>query len=312
MPECAGSGPRFRLPARSGRPRTAVGGRVRPYRTMGEQDYARERPSPGPLVRGARRRAASGSGSPGEFSGPARCSGGVFACSELLPAEKPPCQHHANAKGMRGRIRSGEGTLPPGRHPPHRPRTDRAGTAQLLAALPMEEGVLGRCWACGGCRGPVLVPPSLALVEGRTRARDQNTSRRPRPGGHRLLRRRSLPPRRLPDRAGPRDVCPRGVFAARHTRAAFVRAKSKEKSPNRKYENRLNVSTGRHRSVNPDAGRCLPARRAPPGRSTEGRKTSRARRPEARGHGEADGTGVHGLAVHGTGRGPVTGRRLGH
>ncbi|MEV5982294.1 1,4-alpha-glucan branching protein [Streptomyces sp. NPDC052114] len=40
----------------------------------------------------------------------------------------------------------------------------------------MEHGVLGRRWAYDGCHDPVLVDRFLALVEGRTRAQDQNVT----------------------------------------------------------------------------------------------------------------------------------------
>ncbi|AKZ58905.1 hypothetical protein SAM23877_5860 [Streptomyces ambofaciens ATCC 23877] len=40
----------------------------------------------------------------------------------------------------------------------------------------MEHGVLGRRWAYDGCHDPVLAAQLPALVEGRVRAQDQNTS----------------------------------------------------------------------------------------------------------------------------------------
>ncbi len=43
----------------------------------------------------------------------------------------------------------------------------------------MEHGVLGRRWAYDGCHDPVLVAQLLALIEGRVKAQDQNTSATP-------------------------------------------------------------------------------------------------------------------------------------
>ncbi|MGW0611454.1 maltokinase N-terminal cap-like domain-containing protein [Streptomyces sp. NPDC002788] len=40
----------------------------------------------------------------------------------------------------------------------------------------MDHGVLGRRWAYDGCHDPVLVAQLSALIEGRARAQDQNTS----------------------------------------------------------------------------------------------------------------------------------------
>ncbi|MEV5321901.1 1,4-alpha-glucan branching protein [Streptomyces sp. NPDC052687] len=40
----------------------------------------------------------------------------------------------------------------------------------------MEHGVLGQRWVYDGCHDPVLVAELLALIEGRARAQDQNTS----------------------------------------------------------------------------------------------------------------------------------------
>ncbi|MFF5854590.1 1,4-alpha-glucan branching protein [Streptomyces sp. NPDC012751] len=70
----------------------------------------------------------------------------------------------------------------------------------------MEHGVLGRRWVYDGCHDPVLVAESLALIEGRARAMDQNVSDTP---DHEVSRSRAGAPlgpvERAPEPADDRD-----------------------------------------------------------------------------------------------------------
>ncbi|MEV6399422.1 1,4-alpha-glucan branching protein [Streptomyces sp. NPDC051907] len=53
-----------------------------------------------------------------------------------------------------------------------------AGAEHALVGI-MEHGVLGRRWAYDACHDPVVAAQLLALIEGRVKAQDQNTSDTP-------------------------------------------------------------------------------------------------------------------------------------